>query len=73
MEKELTAADSKLVRENLVKDARALGIIQGAIYDQIFLRIANQETAKTAWDILKQEFIGDKQVKSNGEELSKTI
>lgn len=23
-----------------------------------------QETAKAAWDILKQEFVGDKQVKS---------
>lgn len=62
MEKELTANDSKLVRENLVKDARALGIIQDAVSDQIFLKIANQEIAKTSWDILKQEFIGDKHV-----------
>lgn len=56
--------ESKLLQENLVKDARALGIIQGAVSDQIFPRIATQETAKAAWDILKQEFVGDKQVRS---------
>ncbi|CAL2280264.1 unnamed protein product [Prunus armeniaca] len=51
---ELTEAERKLMRENLVKDARALGIIQGAISNQIFLRTATQESAKAAWDILKQ-------------------
>ena len=61
---ELTEAEKKLLREHVVKDARALGIIQGAMSDQIFPRIATQETAKAAWDILKQEFVGDKQVKS---------
>ncbi|KAM2543132.1 hypothetical protein TB2_022486 [Malus domestica] len=61
-EKECSAMESKLLQENLVKDARALGIIQGAVSDQIFPRIATQETAKAAWDILKQEFVGDKQV-----------
>ncbi|KAI5335543.1 hypothetical protein L3X38_025676 [Prunus dulcis] len=60
---ELTEAERKLMRENLVKDARALGIIQGAVSDQIFPRIATQESAKAAWDILKQEFVGDKQVR----------
>ncbi|KAM1057956.1 hypothetical protein ACFX2A_031837 [Malus domestica] len=45
-EEELTEVDKKLMRENIVKDARALGIIQ---------------SAKAAWDILKQEFVGDKQ------------
>ncbi|KAM1057955.1 hypothetical protein ACFX2A_031837 [Malus domestica] len=48
-EEELTEVDKKLMRENIVKDARALGIIQ---------------SAKAAWDILKQEFVGDKQVRS---------
>ncbi|KAM0963902.1 hypothetical protein ACFX13_023259 [Malus domestica] len=61
-EKERSAMESKLLQENLVKDARALGIIQGAVSDQIFPWIATQETAKAAWDILKQEFVGDKQV-----------
>ncbi|CAL2234947.1 unnamed protein product [Prunus armeniaca] len=50
--------------EILMKDARALGLIQGAVSDQIFPRIVNEETSKGAWDILKQEFRGDKQVRS---------
>ncbi|KAI5351827.1 hypothetical protein L3X38_004718 [Prunus dulcis] len=50
--------------EILMKDARALGLIQGAVSDQIFPRIVNEETSKGAWDILKQEFRGDKQVQS---------
>ncbi|CAN6714978.1 unnamed protein product [Malus baccata var. baccata] len=60
-EEELTMAERKLLCENVVKDARALGIIQGAVSDQIFPMIATQESAKAAWDILKQEFVGDKQ------------
>lgn len=63
-EEELTEAERKLLRENVVKDARALAIIQGAVSDQIFPRIATQESAKAMWDILKQEFDGDKQVRS---------
>ena len=59
-EGELTATDLKLLKENIVKDAKALGIIQGAVSDEIFPRIAILETAKEAWDILKQEFIRDK-------------
>ncbi|CAL8116954.1 unnamed protein product [Prunus armeniaca] len=76
-EEELTEAERKLLREHVVKDARALGIIQGAVSDQIFPRIATQENAKAAWDILKQEFVGDKQLfdlinqmRSYGEDLS---
>ncbi|XP_020412465.1 uncharacterized protein LOC109947189 [Prunus persica] len=48
----------------LMKDAKALGIIQGAVSDDIFPRISNEETSKGAWDILHQEFHGDKQVRS---------
>ncbi|KAM2846400.1 hypothetical protein COP1_028736 [Malus domestica] len=48
--------------EILMKDARALGMIQGAVSDQIFPRIVNEETSKGAWDALKGEFRGDKQV-----------
>ncbi|KAI5339805.1 hypothetical protein L3X38_019077 [Prunus dulcis] len=55
--------------ELLMKDARALGLIQGVVSDQIFPRIVNEETSKGAWDILKQEFRGDKQ--SHGEDLSR--
>ncbi|KAM1709690.1 hypothetical protein ACFXTN_000165 [Malus domestica] len=63
-EEELMETEKKLMRENVVKDARALRIIQGAVSDQIFPRIATQESAKAMWDILKQEFVGDKQVTS---------
>ncbi|CAL9001482.1 unnamed protein product, partial [Prunus brigantina] len=48
----------------LMKDAKALGIIQGAVSNDIFPRISNEETSKGAWDILHQEFHGDKQVRS---------
>lgn len=54
----------KLVKDNIVKDAKALGIIQEAISDQIFLRIAIKETTNSAWNVLKQEFVGDKQVRA---------
>ncbi|CAL2248195.1 unnamed protein product [Prunus armeniaca] len=47
-----------------MKDAKALGIIQGAVSDDIFPRILNEETSEDAWDILHQEFHGDKQVRS---------
>ncbi|CAN6560926.1 unnamed protein product [Malus baccata var. baccata] len=62
-EEELTAAELKHLKKNMIKDAKALGIIQGAVPDEIFPRIAILETVKEAWDILKQEFIGDKQVR----------
>ena len=57
---ELTATELKLLKETIVKDAKALSIIQGAVSDEIFPRIAILETAKEAWDVLKQGFIGDK-------------
>ncbi|KAI5312848.1 hypothetical protein L3X38_042022 [Prunus dulcis] len=56
--------EKSVTAETLMKDARALGLIQGAVSDQIFPRIVNEETSKGAWDILKQEFRGDKQVRS---------
>ncbi|CAL9010602.1 unnamed protein product, partial [Prunus brigantina] len=48
----------------LMKDAHALGLIQSAVSDQLFPRIVNEETSKGAWDILKLEFRGDKQVRN---------
>ncbi|CAL9009259.1 unnamed protein product [Prunus brigantina] len=48
--------------EALMKDAKALGLIQGAIYEEIFPRIAHEETSKGAWNLLMREFHGDKQV-----------
>nr|XP_017185550.2 uncharacterized protein LOC108172470 [Malus domestica] len=48
----------------LMKNARALGIIQNAVFDQIFPRIANAETTKMAWDLLYGEYHGGDQVRS---------
>ncbi|KAI5337779.1 hypothetical protein L3X38_017050 [Prunus dulcis] len=73
VEKGLLIPDSKAAEEEssdsemvslLMKDAKALGIIQAAVSDDIFPRISNEETSKGAWDILHQEFHGDKQVRS---------
>ncbi|XP_009356290.2 uncharacterized protein LOC103947158 [Pyrus x bretschneideri] len=49
---------------NETRDAKALGIIQGAVSDEIFPRISNFESSKAAWDVLQQEFRGDKKVRS---------
>ncbi|CAL8993586.1 unnamed protein product [Prunus brigantina] len=83
---EAVDTEKSMVVQTLMKDARALGLIQSAVSDQLFPRIVNEETSKGAWDILKLEFRGDKQVrnvklqglfnllnqmKSYGEELSR--
>ncbi|XP_020417837.1 uncharacterized protein LOC109948602 [Prunus persica] len=64
--KKVDAAGSSNSEEEalLMKNAKALGIIQGAVSEDIFPRISNEETSKGAWDILHQEFHGDKQVRS---------
>ncbi|CAL8085699.1 unnamed protein product [Prunus armeniaca] len=55
--------DEKTVAEYM-RDAKALGIIQNAVSDQIFPRIANADTAKMAWDLLYGEYHGGDQVRS---------
>ncbi|KAI5340827.1 hypothetical protein L3X38_020101 [Prunus dulcis] len=60
----LTTAQKLALEENVAKDAKALGLIQGAVSDDIFPRIALKESAKEAWEILQQEFRGDKKVRS---------
>ncbi|KAI5355014.1 hypothetical protein L3X38_007909 [Prunus dulcis] len=57
---DLTAAQKLVLEENIAKDAKALGLIQNAVSDDIFPRIALKESAKEAWEILQQEFRGDK-------------
>ncbi|CAL8114431.1 unnamed protein product [Prunus armeniaca] len=47
-----------------MKDAKALGIIQNAVSNQIFLCIANADSAKMAWDLLYGEYHGGDQVRS---------
>ncbi|CAL9001899.1 unnamed protein product, partial [Prunus brigantina] len=61
---ETKVAKKSTMAELLMKDARALGLIQSAVSYQLFPRIVNEETSKGAWDILKLEFIGDKQVRN---------
>ncbi|CAL8997271.1 unnamed protein product, partial [Prunus brigantina] len=60
-EKEDSSEDGKTLTELYMKDARALGLIQGAVSEEIFPRISHEETSKGAWDHLMQEFHGDKQ------------
>ncbi|KAI5328949.1 hypothetical protein L3X38_028346 [Prunus dulcis] len=45
-----------MVAEVLMKDAKALRLIQGAVSEEIFPRISHEETSKGAWSILQQEF-----------------
>uniref|UniRef100_A0A6N2N8W9 Uncharacterized protein n=1 Tax=Salix viminalis TaxID=40686 RepID=A0A6N2N8W9_SALVM len=54
------AAETK---EKRIKDAKALSIIQGALTDDIFPRIRNEETTRGAWDLLRREFRGDDKVR----------
>ncbi|CAL9026795.1 unnamed protein product [Prunus brigantina] len=48
----------------LMRDAKALGIIQNAVSDQIFPRIANADSAKMAWNLLHGEYHGGDQIRS---------
>ncbi|XP_010277694.1 PREDICTED: uncharacterized protein LOC104612075 [Nelumbo nucifera] len=56
-----TEPDQRL-RETHKKDAKALFLIQQALDEKIFPRIAAGSTSTQAWEILKQEFLGDKKV-----------
>ncbi|KAJ0833844.1 putative RNA-directed DNA polymerase [Helianthus annuus] len=46
------------------RDAHAMALIQQAVHDQLFSRIAAAESSKESWDILKMEYQGDTQVKA---------
>ncbi|KAI5332974.1 hypothetical protein L3X38_023103 [Prunus dulcis] len=48
----------------LMKDTKALGIIQNAVSDQIFPRIANADSSKMAWNLLYSEYHGGEHVRS---------
>ncbi|CAL9003036.1 unnamed protein product [Prunus brigantina] len=69
-EKEESSGAGKMtVTELLMKDAKALGLIQGAVSDEIFSRVSHEETSKGAWDILMKEFHGDKQHSKDLDEI----
>ena len=57
---ESSGAGRTTLIEVLMKDAKALGLIQRAVSDEIFPRISHEETSKGAWSILQQEYHGDK-------------
>ncbi|KAI5349415.1 hypothetical protein L3X38_002302 [Prunus dulcis] len=64
-EKEESSGSGKMaIAEILMKDGKALGLIQEAVSEEIFPRISHEESSHGAWNILKQEFHGDKQVRS---------
>ncbi|CAH9095067.1 unnamed protein product [Cuscuta epithymum] len=50
------------LRDKRKKDAKALYLIQQALADDVFPRIAAASTSKEAWRILKKEYLGDKKV-----------
>ncbi|KAJ8748318.1 hypothetical protein K2173_001737 [Erythroxylum novogranatense] len=55
--------DEVRLKENRKKDAKALVIIQQAVHDSIFSRIASATTSKQAWSVLQKEYQGDSKVK----------
>ena len=50
------------LKDKRKKDSKALFMIQSALDDEIFPRIAAATTSHKAWEILKQEYMGDKKV-----------
>lgn len=50
------------LQENRKKDSKAFFMIQQALDDEIFPRIAATTTSHEAWETLKQEYMGDKKV-----------
>ncbi|GKC82250.1 retrovirus-related pol polyprotein from transposon TNT 1-94 [Tanacetum coccineum] len=54
------AEPDQALQDNRKKDAKALFFIQSALDDNIFPRIASSSTFNQAWEILKQEFFGDR-------------
>ncbi|KAG5227806.1 TMV resistance protein [Salix suchowensis] len=51
-------------RENKIRNAKALSLIQGALSDDLFPRIRNEKSAQGAWNVLKREYRGDKRVRA---------
>ena len=58
---QLEEPDQQL-KDKRKKDSKALFMIQSALDDEIFSRIAAATTSHEAWEILKQEYMGDKKV-----------
>ena len=54
----------RLHEEETAKAPRALSHLHAAVTDQVFTRIMACETAKEAWDKLKEEFGGSTQTRN---------
>ncbi|KAL0558913.1 hypothetical protein IC582_003500 [Cucumis melo] len=54
--------DEGKLQENREKDPKALVIVQQAVHDNVFSRIAAATTSKQAWLILQKAFQGDSRV-----------
>ncbi|VFQ83594.1 unnamed protein product [Cuscuta campestris] len=54
--------EANKLRENKKKDSKALAIIQQAVHDNVFSRIATATNSKQAWSTLQKEFKGDSKV-----------
>ncbi|XP_010436687.1 PREDICTED: uncharacterized protein LOC104720492 [Camelina sativa] len=64
-------ARAKTLKEDVeANDTMALQILQTAVTDQIFSRIAAASSSKEAWDALKDEYQGSPQLSYHGEKES---
>ncbi|XP_076945056.1 uncharacterized protein LOC143615961 [Bidens hawaiensis] len=56
--------DAARLKNAQKRDAHGMAIIQQAVHDQLFSRVAAASMAKETWEILKMEFEGNSQVKA---------
>ena len=59
----LTNAQKTHLKESRRKDAKALSLIEAAMKETIFPKIAAENYAKKAWDILEKNFKGTDKVR----------
>ncbi|XP_078166214.1 uncharacterized protein LOC144560863 [Carex rostrata] len=59
---QLKEEEKKQLKEDKMKDARALFLIQQGVAENIFSCIINATKSKDAWDMLQQEFKGSAKV-----------
>ena len=59
---EPTQEEEERLREIKRRDAKALFILQQAVHETVFSRIAAATTSKEAWSILQKEFQGGSKV-----------
>ena len=60
----LSNANCVLLKENMKKDNKALGLIQQGLNEAIFMKIASAAFSKMAWDILETSYQGVSKVKT---------